>query len=182
MKLALSFLIALAALAIEALAQTTSTVTSQTSTTFGMVGLAPGQTARLSVLNSVRTAPPVLIPQLACRVNLSFYNSDGKLLKESTIDNLGFGKAAFLDVRRPDIDAMAGRAQIGGVVRQGLLANPVRAVPVISFCSIVATLEVFDEATNKTTVVLSAPAVTSSTPRVLMMSAEEAAPDRQPEP
>src|SRR6516225_1011137 len=65
---------------------------------FGMIGLGTTSTARLNVVNVVRTPPPILIAQVPCKVELDLYDSQGKLLKQKTIPNLGYGQADFLDI------------------------------------------------------------------------------------
>src|SRR5678815_3980028 len=60
---------------------------------FGMIGLGNNGTARLNVVNLVRTPPPVAIPQAPCKLELDLYDSQGKLLKQKTIANLGYGQA-----------------------------------------------------------------------------------------
>lgn len=72
---------------------------------FGMIGLGTGATARLNVVNLVRTPPPIMtaIAQFPCKVELDVYDGQGKLVKQKTIANLGYGQADFLDVAHSDI-------------------------------------------------------------------------------
>jgi len=113
---------------------------------FGVIGLASGESIRINVLNLVRTPPPLGIAQIPCRTELSFYDADGKLLKQKVVDNLSFGRADFLDLDRAEITGATGRAQIAASVKVGSNQS--------FFCSIAPTLEVFDDATGRTTTVL----------------------------
>src|SRR5215831_12138495 len=72
---------------------------------FGMIGLGTAATARLNVVNLVRTPPPIMaaIAQLPCKVELDLYDGQGKLIKQKTIDNLGYGQADFLDLSRSEV-------------------------------------------------------------------------------
>jgi hypothetical protein len=113
---------------------------------FGVIGLASGESIRINVLNLVRTPPPLGIAQIPCRTELSFYDADGKLLKQKVVDNLSFGRADFLDLDRAEITGATGRAQIAASVKVGSNQS--------FFCSIAPTLEVFDDATGRTSTVL----------------------------
>src|ERR1700736_1681569 len=113
---------------------------------FGVIGLASGESVRINVLNLVRTPPPLGIALIPCRTELSFYDADGKLLKQKVVDSLGFGRADFLDLDRAEITGATGRAQIAASVKVGSNQS--------FFCSIAPTLEVFDDATGRTSTVL----------------------------
>src|SRR6266850_168326 len=60
---------------------------------FGMIGLAGGQTVRLNAVNIVRTPPPILIAQVPCKVELDLFDAQGAMIKQNVIDNLGYGKS-----------------------------------------------------------------------------------------
>jgi hypothetical protein len=115
---------------------------------FGMLGLGTGQTARLNVVNLVRTAPPlaVSIAQVPCKVELDLYDGQGKLIKQKTVANLGFGQADFLDLLRSELNTTAAHVDISGVVKSGSTQS--------FTCSVSATLEVFDNVTGVTTAIL----------------------------
>src|SRR5690242_12270937 len=71
---------------------------------FGMIGLGTGQTARLNIVNLVRTAPPIAISLFQpCKVDLSLYDGQGKLIKQKTVANLGIGQADFVDLLRTEL-------------------------------------------------------------------------------
>ena len=115
---------------------------------FGMIGLGIGSTARLNVVNLVRTAPPVATPiaQTPCKVELDLYDAQGKLIKQKTVANLGFGQADFVDVLRSEVATTAAHVGLTGVVKIGSSQT--------FFCSVSATLEVFDSVTGTTTAIL----------------------------
>ena len=115
---------------------------------FGMIGLGNNATARLNVVNLVRTAPPVATPiaQTPCKVELDLYDAQGKLIKQKTVANLGFGQADFVDVLRSEVATTAAHVGLTGVVKIGSSQT--------FFCSVSATLEVFDSVTGTTTAIL----------------------------
>jgi hypothetical protein len=112
---------------------------------FGMAGLAAGQSVRLNVLNLVRTPPPVAIAQFPCKVEIDLYDSTGKMVKQKVVANLGYGQADFLDLDRTEL-AGSQRIEISGGVVVGSNQS--------FFCSIAPNLEVYDTSTGKTTAVL----------------------------
>jgi hypothetical protein len=116
---------------------------------FGMIGLGTGQTARLNVVNLVRIAPPIAvsIAQVPCKVDLNLYDGQGKLIKQKTVANLGFGQADFLDLARSELSTTAAHVDVSGVVKVGSNQS--------FFCNISTTLEVFDNVTGATTAILS---------------------------
>jgi hypothetical protein len=115
---------------------------------FGMIGLGTGQTARLNVVNLVRIAPPIAvsIAQVPCKVDLNLYDGQGKLIKQKTVANLGFGQADFLDLARSELSTTAAHVDVSGVVKVGSNQS--------FFCNISTTLEVFDNVTGATTAIL----------------------------
>ena len=120
--------------------------------TFGMVGLADGQTARLNALGLPMGGP--IIAGASCEVTFTFYGEDGKSLKSATIP-VTQGAAVHFDLQRADIDADTDRREIRGTVRS-VLSTPA-ASPLNLSCSVMPTLEIFDTLTGKTTVVLETP-------------------------
>src|SRR6266700_223428 len=83
---------------------------------FGMIGLAGGQTVRLSAVNIVRTPPPILIAQIPCKVELDLFDAQGTMIKQNVIDNLGYGKSSFVETSMGDA---AARVEVSGVVKVG---------------------------------------------------------------
>src|SRR6266478_3412264 len=127
---------------------------------FGMLGLGTTQTARLNVVNMVRTPPPILvaIAQFPCKVELDLYDDQGKLLKQKTITNLGYGQADFLDLARSEIAAVGTHVEISAAVKVGSNQS--------FFCSVTPTLEVFDGVTGATMAILEN-ANSNSLPRLI---------------
>ncbi|HSP68026.1 MAG TPA: hypothetical protein VLN48_09880 [Bryobacteraceae bacterium] len=113
---------------------------------FGMIGLGNGATARLNVVNLVRTPPPVAIPQAPCKLELDLYDNQGKLLQQKNIANLGYGQADFVEVLRSDIASTAAHVELTGAVKVGSSQS--------FFCNVSATLEIFDNVTGTTTAIL----------------------------
>jgi hypothetical protein len=124
----------------------------------GMVGLAPGQTARLNLVNvGVASASP-----LPCVLLLAFLDSNSKLLKQ-TLVSLKPGQAAFLDLPSDDAGGTvaengpkiesAQRVPIRGIGYNPLLA-PGSAIPQPLSCNLVPTLELFDTDTGRTVAIL----------------------------
>ena len=136
------------AIAQERLAPILSVLPSPTFS-FGMIGIGTGQTARLNVVNLVRTAPPVAISiaQVPCKVELDFYDGQGKLIQQKTVANLGFGQADFLDLVRSQLNSTLAHVDVSAVVKVGSTQS--------YFCNVNATLEVFDNVTGATTAILS---------------------------
>lgn len=124
-----------------------STILPNPTFSFGMIGLGTGQTARLNVVNLVRTPPPIAISLFQpCKVELDLYDGQGKLIKQKSVTNLGFGQADFLDLLRSELNTTSTHVDVTAVVKVG--SNQ-------SFtCNIGATLEVFDNVTGASTVIL----------------------------
>jgi len=115
---------------------------------FGMIGLGIGATARLNVVNLVRTPPPVAsaIAQTPCKVELDLYDNQGKLIKQKTVANLGYGQADFVDLPRSELATTAAHVDLTGVAKVASSQS--------LFCSVSATLEVFDSVTGTTSAIL----------------------------
>jgi hypothetical protein len=129
--------------------------------TSGMVGVVDGQVARVNVLNPGVVAPAVGV---VCTATLSFFDGAGTLLKTSPVIVLP-GQSQSLDVFG-DKDL-----SLTGAIRREIRATiTIPAVVPVSTatsnppvaCSLIGTLEVFDEATGKTQVVLRVPHVIPS--------------------
>ncbi len=111
--------------------------------TFGMVGLAPGQTARLNVVN-IGPATPSSIP---CFMVLAFLDDSGKELTQRFVQ-VERGKAAFLDLPASDD---GGRVQVRAIGFNPLL------IPISLSCRLLPTLEVFDNDTGVSSLILTNP-------------------------
>jgi len=122
--------------------------------TFGMVGLAPGQTARLNVVNVGSTGPL----QIPCRLVLAFLDDDGNAMKQSFVQ-VDRGKAAVLVLTLDEAHERHGhepindRIQIRGIGYNPLLAES-PAIPVPLSCNLIPTLEIFSNNRGTTSVIL----------------------------
>jgi hypothetical protein len=126
---------------------------------FGMVGIASGQTARLNlVLSQPQVAGGQLPPGLPVRVQLSLVDAMGNPLLPSSCApgadlclgataqsvSLVPGQSTFLDVTGDQVIDGSGRAEIRAVAKVYPPGPPV--VP----ANLIATLEIIDNATKKT--------------------------------
>jgi hypothetical protein len=138
-------------------AQTVSTSTPGVHVTTGIVGVTSTQTARLNVLNLQPVNPGVAA--VACPATLEFYDDAGVQLKQLVVTNISPATAASL-VFKPVVASTAagGRAQIRAVVftpstavaNPGTGSGPITPpfVPVSIGCSVMASLEITDDATG----------------------------------
>jgi hypothetical protein len=140
-------------------AQTVSTSTPGSSVTTGIVGVTSTQTARLNVLNLQPVIPGVAAT--ACPATLEFYDDSGAQLKQLAVTNISPATAASL-VFKPAIPSTAARAQIRAVVftpspsvanpgaNPSSTPTPTPFIPVRAGCSMMASLEIIDDATGAT--------------------------------
>jgi hypothetical protein len=103
--------------------------------TSGVVGITGGQTARLSVLYPTAPAP---ILQVLCAATLVIADDQGKVLKSMDISQLIAGKSVSVDLNADTDLAGAARTEVHGF---SIAPNG---------CHLVATLEIIDNATQKT--------------------------------
>ncbi len=151
--------IALFGLAVSGVfAQTSTPVPTPYGVTYttGLVGIVPGQTARMNILDA---ATPALTtnPVSACYVAVTYYNAAGTLLKTSTVA-VTPGTANHVDLI-PAATPVAVTANQPADIRAAfsLLAVPVAgsATTIVApVCNLVATLEIFDEITGKISIVM----------------------------
>jgi len=105
---------------------------------FGFVTQGRGQTIRL---NASYIDADTELPPGPCRVTLSFYNGDGRLVMQ-TVETVELGKTVSLDVPAPELPAG---------VRQRLRASVhVEALPGGLIPCVMPALEVFNNDTGKT--------------------------------
>lgn len=89
---------------------------------FGMVGITPDQTIRLSVANLGGCRQPNGLPPGPCRamVEMAFFDSDGNVLKRD-VRSIEAGRGTWFDcdgsVVLPRVDAVGQRAQVRASVR-----------------------------------------------------------------
>jgi hypothetical protein len=119
--------------------------------TLGMVGLTGGQTARLNLLN-----PGVLSPAATgaiCSAQVSFLNDRGDVLKMTTV-NVIPGKSVPFELNRDTDFADADRrVEIRATIRIPPV-TPVVSPPQPSTCTLIPSLEVFNNDTGKTQLVI----------------------------
>jgi len=147
---------------------------------FGMVGLTAGQTAQLNLWNSYFLPAPYATSAL-CVAQVAFLDGTGKVLKTGSISVAPGGSASYdlnrdTDLTSETVLRLPIRATISTSLPRGILTpianpgvipsptptpapNPGGAVSPLPFpfqavCNLFPTLEVFDNSTGKTLVVL----------------------------
>src|ERR1017187_2962905 len=140
-------------------AQTVSSSTPGMVITTGIVGGTSTQTARLNVLNLQEVIPGVAA--VACPATLEFYDDTGAQLKQLAVSNISPASAASLAFK-PAIPstAVGARAQVPAVVftpstaamnpGTGSGPTPMPFMPVRAGCSVMASLEIVEDATGVT--------------------------------
>jgi hypothetical protein len=150
-----------------AAAQTSTTPSYESTVTTGIVGWAlASQTAQLTVLNS--GAALIAVPgsssttATTCPVELAFYDAQNNLLKSTQVANVAPGTASSLTLKLADLTtAPTGlRIDIRGVVKSNPLTTgsgtaSLPNIPLFSVCSLVTTMELFDNTTGVTQVLTS---------------------------
>ena len=109
--------------------------------TSGIVGIVAGQSARVNVLYPTAPAP---ILQPLCSLTLAIVNDQRNVLKSATIPQLIAGNSASLQLNA-DTD-------LAGAPRTGIYALIIGT----QGCSLVSNLEIIDNATQKTLLVVGA--------------------------
>jgi len=125
----------------------------QTVYTFGMVGVAEGQIARVNALNP-GVAPPAV--GVVCAAQLTFIDGAGVVLKTSAVSVLP-GKEAYLDLFADKDLALPvnERRQIRATITiPPVVVPPPTTTSVSAACTLIGTLEIFDAISGKTEVVL----------------------------
>lgn len=124
--------------------------------TFGMTGIARGQTLRVNVVTLAKKgdgskvdnpADTLGIPPGPCAVELSFMDGDGNLLMPAVQRTLEIGHAIFVDLNRDLLDRPGNRLEVLVMVRFGCSTDR-------GGIAVVPTLEAFDNITGKTTFVI----------------------------
>jgi hypothetical protein len=130
--------------------------------TFGMVGLAEGQTAQLNLLNPGVAAPAVGV---ICSAVVAFLDGNGTVLKTGSV-SVAPGKSAAFDLRA-DADLALSVDQRRDIRATIMIPGP---VPVASSaapapaCKLFPTLEIFDTVSGRTLVTLGHTEAISPTP------------------
>lgn len=134
--------------------------------TSGMVGIVFGEAARLNVLNPGNGLPAT---GTTCFASLEFWDGEGKLLKSQTF-NLAAGKSADLDLFSDTDLALTGivRREIRGTISiPPVPATPTPTNVLSASCKLIGTLQILDESTGKTQVVLGVDHVITPAPTVI---------------
>jgi hypothetical protein len=120
--------------------------------TFGMIGLAPGQTARVNALGLPLGGP--IIANGACTVTITFLDDQGKSLATSTQPVSG-GQAVHFDLPRVAIDSLVDRREIRATIRTSFVFPSTTPVPTIAEgqCAVKPTLEIFNEDGRTTAII-----------------------------
>ncbi len=121
---------------------------------FPIVGVAPGQSIRINALN--QTPSLALQGQAGCRISLQFYDAEGQLVTESVVSVLAVGKSAALDLNRDDLPG-DGRLSLRAVLAFGYTGGanpPPLLLQQTATCNIVPSLEIYDNDTQKTSIVV----------------------------
>jgi hypothetical protein len=121
-----------------ALAQSPTPSLQNQQQTAGLVGVTAGQTAQLNVVYPTAPAP---ILQPLCSATLTIADNQGKVLKTGNIAQLTPGKSFSIDVNA-DTDLATPRTDL-----YGFSVAP-------AGCRLLATLEITDNATQKTVVII----------------------------
>ncbi len=139
--------------AVGLFAQSTPVVPAPETRTSGMIGVADGQVARVNVLNPGVAAPAAGV---VCTATLNFWDGKGTLLKTGPAIVLP-GQSQYLDLFGDKDLALTGldRREVRATITIPAVATPPTSTTVLpSACTLIGTLEIFDEATSKTLVVL----------------------------
>lgn len=139
--------------ALLALAAMTASAQAQPGLGFGLIGVAEGQSLRINALNLGNRSST---PATGCEVTLRFLDTKGAVLRENVV-RLSAGQGAFLDLRRAQVSDQPGRAAVRGVLLFGFGGGGAPPGPDVRQdfdCNIVPTLELFDDSTGRTAVVL----------------------------
>jgi hypothetical protein len=157
LKLFLCAVLAAAALALAPLpiqaqrlpAQSTAPSVLATSSyvTFGMAGIATGQTARVNALNVAAGGP--IVAGGSCQVTATFLDESGKTLATQTLP-AGQGQAVHFDLLRSQADAGTDPVEIRATLSAvfSISADATTSSP--ASCSIVPTMEIFNQTTGST--------------------------------
>jgi hypothetical protein len=139
--------------AVGLFAQSTPVVPAPETRTSGMIGITDGQAARLNVLNPGVAAPAVGV---VCTAALNFWDGKGALLKTAAAIVLP-GQSQYLDLFGDKDLALTAldRRQIRATITIPAIAPPpASATAQPAACTLIGTLEILNESTSKTEVVL----------------------------
>jgi hypothetical protein len=149
----------LAALALPALAadETAAIPISLAQTqTFGMVGLAPGQTARVNLLNPGSPSPSPLATGNptgpTCAAQVDFFDDQGFLLKTQVL-TISPGKSLSVDLDHDELASPHNRSEIRVNIHIPPQAGGIVS-PQFVGCGLLPTFEIFDHSDSKTVLLI----------------------------
>jgi len=131
-----------------------SVLTVSTSSTFGTVGIAAGETARVNALNLASGGP--IMAGASCQVTATFLDDSGNTLQVQS-KSVAQGQAVHFDLLRSQAQAGADPVEIRATVSSLSLLTPGVAVSSLAGCSILPTMEIFDQMSGRTSVILENP-------------------------
>lgn len=154
--------------AVGLFAQSTPAVPAPETRTSGMIGIADGQVARVNVLNPGVAAPAAGV---VCTATLNFWDGKGTRLKTGPVIVLP-GQSQYLDLFGDKDLALTGldRREIRATITIPAVPTPTSTTAPLAACILIGTLEILDESTSKTQVVLGvghvvpSPSVTTTSP------------------
>jgi len=120
---------------------------------FDLIDVAPGQSARIHVLNQAASSAP---QPAGCQIALQFYDAQGKLLKELVVPQLEMGQSASVDVKRDDLPG-DGRLSLRAIIAFGYGGGanpPPQLLQRIATCKIIPRLEIYDNDSRNIRVVV----------------------------
>lgn len=120
---------------------------------FGLIGIAEGQSLRVNALNLGNRSST---PATGCDVTMRFLDAKGGVLRESVV-RLAVGQGAGLDLRRAQVSDKPGRTSVRAVLLFGSAGGGAPPGPDARQnldCNIVPTLELLDDSTGRTTLVM----------------------------
>ena len=116
--------------------------------TFGMAGMAAGQTARVNALNLAAGGP--LIAGGSCQVTVTFLDESGKTLATQTLSRRRGSVRRTSIYRRSQADAGADPVEIRATVSAVFSVSATATTASAGFCSIVPTMEIFEQSNGAT--------------------------------
>ena len=155
--------------AVGLFAQSTPAVPAPETRTSGMIGVTDGQVARVNVLNPGVAAPAAGV---VCTATLNFWDGKGTLHKTGPVIVLP-GQSQYLDLFGDRDLALTGldRREIRATITIPAVPPPATSTTAPpAACTLIGTLEILDESTSKTQVVLGvghvvpSPSVTTTNP------------------
>ena len=143
--------------------QTTASPTFLQGVSTGLVTFTLGQTAQLNVVNLNPVAGTPAATATICTVQLQFFDGSGGLLKQTVINNVSPGASASLTLKREEApNQSVPRFAFRGVVRTNPVATPgptpvpgTNSPVIFAGCPVKTTLEIFNDETGYTQLVIS---------------------------